>query len=307
LFAIAVFTVSLSLPAEAQYPPPTPTPTATSTATGSPVATSTPRASACAITGVLTKRGNKVRFTARSEFTPGSKIAVRGGRRCARKKLRVRISIDIDGESTSIGVGKSNENGAYTVRGKIPNATSFGRHAIFVNTKGKSYVTDIDVVPASGARDSGFAGAGPMLATWVALAGIIAAFLVATRRRRARPAAVFEGSDRGVPMLDTWDFVPVLPKRRRGGRTPAKKKLTGPAAGTRKKAKPKSKPKASTPKAVKSTSKSKAKSKAKPKAAPKAKPKPGARASGSRSQEQRAPKRGTVKPKPPGTGEKKSD
>jgi hypothetical protein len=281
----------LAAPALAQYPPPTPT--ATSTPTDSPIATQEPRASACAVTGVLFKKKNgTVGFRARTEFAPGSKIGVKGRKKCAGSQVRVRVSIDLDGETTKIGAGESSDKGGYLIKGKIPSSTSFGRHAIFVNAKKRSYVTDIEVVPANGARSSGFAGtAGPMLAAWVALAGIVAAFVVGTRRRRSRPLAAVAVAQSDVPLLDTWDFVPVLPKRRRGGASPAKKKRKAPAA--RKRAKPKaSKPKASKPKA------SKPKAATTGKAAARRKPPASAK---KRSSSKVAPKRpqGKAKPRSP--------
>jgi hypothetical protein len=235
------------------YPPPTNTPVATPTST--PRVTQTPKLNNCARTG---KHRKPNKFVATNEFSPGDNIVVKGKAKCAKANAKVTIKLD----DRKIGSGEAAKNGAYTITGKIPKSTSFGSHTITVVTGKRRYSAQIEVVPSSGSSSSGFATAGPILAAWVALAGVIAAFFVGTRRRRQLiPAVVTPEAD--VPFFDTSHFVPsnTQRKRRRSKAKPGAKK---PAA--KRKAAPKKKSVA-------------AKKKTKPSAkqAPKAKSKPSAR------------------------------
>jgi hypothetical protein len=227
------------------YPPPTNTPTPTPNPsqpppTSTPRVTATPKINNCARTGMHRKNNN---FTATSEFTPGSNIVVKGKSKCA--KANAKVTIKLDGRK--IGSGEATKSGSYTIVGKIPKSTSFGPHTLTVVTGKKTYSTVIQVVPSSEKESSGFATAGPIFAAWMALAGVIAAFFVGSRRRREPVLAVAAAPESSVPYIDTSHFVPtstLKPKRRR---KPATKKKSAPrakAASAKKKTKAKAKPSA---------------------------------------------------------------
>lgn len=266
--------LALTVPAFTQsptdYPPPTPTVTPTDEPTDEPTPTATatpkPRKSPCAQTGIIAKD----KFRARTNFNRGDRIVVRGRNKCASAGANVKLYIEVNGTRTLLGRRDADKKGAYTVSGRIPRTTPFGRHKIVIRTGGKTYVSTIDVVPARGSDPSGFAGsAGPLMVGWVALGGIVAAFFIGTRRR-ARPAVASTGAAPEVPQIDTSSFVPSFnrhrarggkaakkksaPQRKKPAKRPAAKKPTSKgtgakpkAADTAKKPKPVAKPKAAKP------------------------------------------------------------
>jgi hypothetical protein len=139
----------------------------------------------------------------------------------------------------------STGNGAFTVSGRIPPRTAYGKHKILAApASGRAYGATIEVVPAGGSRRSVVVGS--LLAVWVALAAVLAGFVFSTRRRRRPVAAVAVGQELQVPLLDTWDFVPVLPGRRSRRTSPSRRRTPAKPPGATKKSKPKAaKPKAS--------------------------------------------------------------
>ncbi len=215
--ATLMLCVVLSAPVLAQggYPPP-------------PPPDPEPQPTRCAQTGVRGRNGN---FRPQSEFSPGERGVLRGGSRCARAEVRVRVAID--GKGRVIGSGSSNSRGQYKFGMRIPRSTSFGPHTLIVRTAGRQYETIIEVVPQGGAQDASFGStAGPLLVAWVALVALVAAFFVASRRRK-RPVAMVAMAAGDVPTIDTSGFVPALPQSR-GKSTP--KALSSKPQTARKKA-----------------------------------------------------------------------
>lgn len=198
------------------YPPPTPTNVPTPTGTGptptgtnpNPTPTDTPRHNGCAVTGHL-KKG---KFHADTEFSPGDNIAVRGKKDCAKKEVNVTAKISEGAAFVQIGKTTSSDKGSYTVQGKVPAGSTFGQHTVRVQTSGRTYESDIDVVASTSSKNTSFGvTAGPLAAAWIALFGVVAAFVVARRRRRPLLMAMAV-PETEVPMLDTSGFVPVVTK-----------------------------------------------------------------------------------------------
>lgn len=212
-------------------PPPTsPSPTVSPSATPRPSAT--PQNNRCATTGSI-RRG---KFEASVTYAPGDKIAVRGKSKCARSKASVRLDLD----AKKIGSKKASKSGSYTVTGRIPKNTTFGNHTVTVVTSKETYETEIEVEPSPGASASGFSGsAGPLLAAWVALGGVVGAFFVGSRKKKGLvPAMQSAGTDAGdVPVYDTSHFVPLKPKPRKkasAGRSRSSKARSSAKAGKKK-------------------------------------------------------------------------
>ena len=291
LFIGAFLSVCIAAPAIAQYPPPPPT--------KSPKPHKTPKPK-CTTTGTLEGNGgrgsNGGGFRPQREFERGETVAVRGGRGCAGPKERVTLSIGRGEGKRRLGASQSTKTGAYTVSGRVPPSARYGKHELTISSSGATHRTTMQVVAGGGSRRS--LASGPMLAVWFALAGIVAAYVLGTRRRR-RPAAAAPSLE--VPLIDTWDFVGVLPGRRRGGAS-AKEQVGGedPQGAP---SKPKTKPK---PKSARPTA-------ATPKAGAKQPPKPAVRKAGgkagrkagrkagptSKRKVPRAPKRSAGGAKPP--------
>jgi hypothetical protein len=192
-----------------------------------------PGSGGCAQTGVIRANG---KFKPQKEFRAGARIVVRGHNNCADPNATVLVSIDAEAEV--IGTGSADAQGSYLVEGTIPPTTSSGTHTIIVTTSGERYEAEIEVVVEEGSQSAGAFGgtAGPLLVAWVALAGVVGAFFVGSRRRR-REVAIVAAEETPVPLLDTSSFVPFLPERVSGTHThPSMKKAT--KAGTPKKKSP---------------------------------------------------------------------
>jgi hypothetical protein len=206
----AVVAFALSASAQSQYPPPTPTRTPNPTKSPKPSDTPKPtkKPKNCATTGT-TKNG---KFSATDEFKRGQRIVIKGEKECAGVSKPVSATFEDNGAKKKIGATTSSRKGAYGVQGNIPASASFGDHTVLVKSGSKSYTAVVEVVAATGSTSSGSDLAAPVLAAWVALAGVATAFFLGSRRRR-RPMAAVAVPDVGVPTIDTSGFVPSYSNR----------------------------------------------------------------------------------------------